>query len=161
VEAQRANEDSFVFTNITPQLNDFNQSRLHGLWGELEDAVYEDVDVDDLRISVFGGPLFKATDFLYRGVLVPRSYWKLIAYVEGGTLKAKAFALTQDDLEARLESLGLEEFKLYQLSVAELTALTRLDFGQLERADTMPAVPEAAGAPVRRITARSQIVATG
>jgi endonuclease G, mitochondrial len=26
-EAQRANEESFVFTNITPQLNDFNQSR--------------------------------------------------------------------------------------------------------------------------------------
>jgi endonuclease G len=160
-EAERANVESFRFTNITPQLNDFNQSRMHGLWGELEDAVYEDVDVDDLRISVFGGPVFKDTDFLFRGVLVPRSFWKLIAYVESGTLKAKAFVLTQDDLEARLESLGLEEFKLYQVSVGELTDLIRLDFGSLEDADTMAAVPETVGAPVQRITARSEIMRIG
>jgi endonuclease G len=134
---------------------------MHGLWGELEDAVYEDVDVDDLRISVFGGPVFKDTDFLFRGVLVPRSFWKLIAYVESGTLKAKAFVLTQDDLEARLESLGLEEFKLYQVSVGELTDLIRLDFGSLEDADTMAAVPETVGAPVQRITARSEIMRIG
>jgi endonuclease G, mitochondrial len=131
---------------------------MHGLWGELENAVYEDVDVDDLRISVFGGPVFKDTDFLFRGVLIPRSFWKLIADVEDGTLKAKAFVLTQDDLEARLESLGLEEFKLYQVSVAELTALTRLDYGDLRDADTMGPVPEALAAPVRRIEARSEIV---
>jgi endonuclease G len=134
---------------------------MHGLWGELEDAVYEDVDVDDLRISVFGGPVFKDTDFLFRGVLVARSFWKLLAYVEAGELKAKAFVLTQDDLEARLESLGLEEFKLYQVSVGELSDLVRLDFGSLEGADTMAAVPEIVGAPVRRITARSEIVLIG
>src|SRR3954463_13537868 len=98
-QAQQANSDSFCFTNITPQLAGFNQSRQHGLWGELEDAIYEDVDVDDLRISVFGGPIFKDTDFAYRNVPVPRSFWKLIAYVEAGTLNAKAFVLTQDDLE--------------------------------------------------------------
>ena len=32
-EAQRANTDSFLFTNIAPQLDDFNQSTKHGLWG--------------------------------------------------------------------------------------------------------------------------------
>src|SRR5205823_1118241 len=34
-EAEQANVDSFFFTNITPQLDDFNQSKQHGLWGEL------------------------------------------------------------------------------------------------------------------------------
>lgn len=102
-EAGQANADSFFFTNITPRVDDFNQSGQHGLWGELENAIFDDVDVDDLRVSVFGGPTFKDTDFPFQNVLVPRSFWKVIAYVEGGTLKAKAFVLTQDDLEAKLE----------------------------------------------------------
>lgn len=159
-EAEQANIDSFFFTNITPQLDDFNQSTKHGLWGELENAIFEDVDVDDLRVSVFGGPIFKDTDFAYRNVLVPRSFWKLIAYAEGGILKTKAFVLTQDDLEARLESLGLEPFKLYQVSVAHLTTSTGLEFGDLAQADTMPPAPQAVGAAaVRQIEARSEIVA--
>ncbi len=32
-EAEQANADSFFFTNITPQLDDFNQSSRRGLWG--------------------------------------------------------------------------------------------------------------------------------
>jgi len=159
-EARRANADSFFFTNITPQLADFNQSRQHGLWGELEDAIFSDAEVDKLRLSLFGGPLFKDTDFPYRGVLVPRSFWKVVAYVEKGALKAKAFVLTQDDLEAQLESLGLEPFKLYQVSVADLASMTRLEFGDLAGADTMPPAPEAAGGrAVRRIETRDDVVA--
>jgi endonuclease G len=157
-EAEQANADSFFFTNITPQLDDFNQSSQHGLWGALENAIYEDVDVDDLRISVFGGPIFKDTDFPYREVLVPRSFWKVIAYVEGGTLRAKGFVLTQDDLEAKLEALGLERFKLYQVSLGDLVLMTGLDHGALVQADTMAAAPEGIGAPsVRRIESRAEI----
>jgi endonuclease G, mitochondrial len=159
-EAEKANLDSFFFTNITPQLDDFNQSKQHGLWGELENAIYDDVDVDDLKVSVFGGPIFKDSDFPYRNLLVPRSFWKVIAYVEGGVLKAKAYVLTQDDLEAKLESLGLEPFNLYQVSLSDLSSRTSLNFGVLSAADTMPPAPEALGAPpVRRIDARSQIAA--
>jgi endonuclease G len=157
--AEQANVDSFFFTNITPQLDDFNQSRQHGLWGELENAIYEDIDVDNLRISVFGGPVFKDTDFPYKDILVPRSFWKVIAYVEQGVLKAKAYVLTQTDLEAKLESLGLEPFKLYQLPLAELGALTNLSYGVLAQADTIQMDPEAiAGSTVRRIDARPEIV---
>ena len=159
-QAEQANADSFFFTNITPQLDDFNQSSQHGLWGQLEDAIFEDVKVEELKISVFGGPIFKDTDFAYREVLVPRSFWKVIAYVEQGALKASAYVLTQDDLEAKLESLGLEPFKLYQVAFADLRALTGLDHGALAQADTMAAAPESIGAPnVRRIEARSEVVA--
>lgn len=129
-----------------------------GLWGELENAIFEDINVDDLKVSVFGGPIFKPTDFPYRQLLVPRSFWKLISYVEAGTLKAKAFVLTQDDLEAKLESLGLEEFKLYQVRIAELQTLTGLGFDILSAADTLPPAPEgAAGPAVRRIDDRAAI----
>ena len=158
-EANRANVDSFFFTNITPQLDDFNQSKQHGLWGELENAIYDDVDVDHLRISVFGGPVFKSNDFAFRDVLVPRSFWKVVAYVEQGDLKAQGFVLTQDDLEAKLPSLGLENFKLYQVTLDDLSALINLEFGALAAGDTMKAAPAAVGKPnVRRIEARSEIV---
>lgn len=160
-EAQQANQDSFFFTNIAPQLDDFNQSMKHGLWGQLEDAIYEAVSVEDLRLSVVGGPIFRANDLAYRNVRVPRSYWKVIGYVEDGALKAKAYVLTQDDLENKLESLGLEPFNLYQVAVRELAGLTQLDYGPLTDADTMPpATPDAAGAGVARvIRGRSDIVA--
>jgi endonuclease G len=158
-EAERANRESFLFTNIAPQLDDFNQSRQHGLWGQLEDAIYEAVSVDDLRLSVLGGPIFKRNDLAYRDVLVPRSYWKLIGYAEAGALRAKAYVLTQDDLEGKLESLGLEPFNLYQVNVRELGALTGLDYGPLAAADTMaPATPDAQVVGARPIAARSDIV---
>jgi endonuclease G, mitochondrial len=150
-EARQANIDSFFFTNITPQLDSFNQEAKHGLWGELEDAIFADVDVDDLRVSLIGGPIYKPTDFPFRDVLVPRTFFKLIAYVEGGNLRAKAFILTQDDLEANLESLGLEPFKVFQIPLGELETQTGLDFGDLKSHDTLQAGPEEAMPQVRRI----------
>ncbi|HEX5929760.1 MAG TPA: DNA/RNA non-specific endonuclease [Solirubrobacterales bacterium] len=159
-EAERANVESFRFPNITPQLNDFNQERLRGIWGTVETGIYEAVKVEGLKMSVFGGPIFMDTDFPFRGALIPRSFWKAIAYVEGGALRAKAYVLTQDDLENKLESVGLEEFKMYQVPIAELSELTGLGFGPLGAADTAPAGPESASAPVaRRIESRSELVA--
>ncbi|GLZ38816.1 DNA/RNA non-specific endonuclease [Actinokineospora sp. NBRC 105648] len=143
-EAERANRDSFFFTNITPQMDDFNQSLRHGLWGRLEDAVYADCEVDDLRISVFGGPLFHDDDRRYRGVRIPREFWKVIASRQGGELKASAFVLTQN-LD-HLETLDLDEFRVYQVAVTELEERAALRFPDpLRAADTAPPVPETAG----------------
>ncbi|GGS55694.1 DNA/RNA non-specific endonuclease [Actinokineospora fastidiosa] len=141
-EADRANRDSFYFTNITPQLDAFNQAARNGLWGRLEDALFEDVEVDDLRVSVVAGPVFGADDRVYRGVAVPREFWKVIAHTVGGELRASAFLLTQN-LD-RLETLDLDEFAVYQLPVAEVGARTGLKFPTaLTDADTAPPRPEA------------------
>jgi endonuclease G, mitochondrial len=137
--ATSANSDSFFFTNITPQLDDFNQSARHGVWGRLEDAVFEDVDVDDLKVSVFGGPVFADDDRVYRGVRLPREYWKALAFRENGRLKARAFLLTQN-LD-RLEVLELDEFRVFQVSLSELEDRTGLQFPDaLRTSDGMVAV---------------------
>jgi len=139
--AKKANIDSFFFTNITPQMDDFNQSSRDGVWGRLEDAVFADVDVEDLKVSVFGGPVFHDDDRVYRGVPLPREYWKVLAFRESGRLKARAFLLTQN-LD-QLEALELDEFRVFQTSLAELEARTSLTFPSVLRdADTL-AVPEA------------------
>lgn len=135
-EAKQANRDSFFFTNITPQMDDFNQSSQGGLWGRLEDAVFSDVDVEDLRVTVFGGPIFSTDDREYRGVLIPREYFKVIVFVEGGDLRAKAFLLTQS-LNA-LEALDLDAFRVYEVTLGELEE--RCDFrfsDDLRKADGM------------------------
>lgn len=140
-EAQKANTDSFFYTNITPQMDDFNQSSKNGLWGELEDAVFADVDVDDLKVSVFGGPVFQDDDRTFRGVKIPREFWKVITFTEQGTLKAKAFLLTQN-LD-QIEALELDEFRVFQVTLGELEGRTQLLFpATLHKGDTL-AVPEA------------------
>jgi len=40
---------------------------LNGLWGRLEEAVFEDTDVENLKISVYGGPVFHDNDREFRG----------------------------------------------------------------------------------------------
>lgn len=125
-QAGQANADSFFFTNIAPQVDDFNQSGKDGVWGNLENAVYADVEVDDLRVSVFGGPVFAEDDRSYRGVQLPREFWKLITFVADGQLRARPFLLSQD-LD-RLESLDLDEFRTWQVDLATLTERTMINF---------------------------------
>lgn len=151
-EAQQANEDSFYFTNISPQINSFNQSSRGGLWGRLEDTVYDQVEVDRLRLSVFGGPVFHDDDREYRGVRVPREFWKVLAYTTDGQLTTKAFLLTQN-LD-RLETLDLQEFKTYQLTLDELTERTGVQFAP---ALTEQPAPEALAEP-RVVESPSDVV---
>jgi endonuclease G len=125
-EAALANTDSFFFTNITPQKDDFNQSSRNGIWGQLEDAVFADVDVDDLKVSVFGGPVFHDDDRRYRGTAIPREFWKVVVFVEHGKLRTSAFLLTQN-LD-RLEALDLDEFRVYQVTISALQERTQISF---------------------------------
>ena len=141
-EAMKANRDSFYFTNITPQHQSFNQSQRHGLWGLLENAIFEDVEVEGLRVSAMAGPVFKDRDLEYRGLKVPSEFWKLVAYVdsEDNRAKVKAYVLTQDDLLNDIEALQLDPFRLYQISIAELERRLGLDFGDTRDLDAF--VPE-------------------
>jgi len=127
-EAKKANIDSFFFTNIAPQMNDFNQSGLGGIWGKLEDAVFDDVDVENLKISLIGGPVFNDDDRTYRKIKIPREFYKVIFYKVNGSLKSKAFLLTQN-LD-NLEALELQAFKVYEVSLQELEERCKFRFAE-------------------------------
>jgi hypothetical protein len=100
----------------------------------------KDVDVQDLRASVFAGPVFGPADRLYRGVALPSEYWKLLLFREQGVVKARAFVLTQD-LDQLRAVLALDEFRVYQITMAELESRTLLHFPQaVHEAGTLPAV---------------------
>jgi endonuclease G, mitochondrial len=162
-EAERARDQSCYFTNITPQLDSFNRSNLKGIWGQLEAAIARENDVTDKRLSVFGGPAFAANDVLYHDILVPHDFWKVVAYVEDGVLKAKAFQMTQRNLEDELEELILEDYRMYQRRVDELAGELGLDLGPLVAADTAPvkALMEQAGPTVRSVASIEEISVSG
>ncbi len=150
-EARKANVDSFFFTNIAPQHRAFNQSRLSGIWGELENAVFADVDVAELRISVLGGPLFRPDDPVHRGVRIPKDFWKLLAYQDNadGRFKVAAYLLTQRDLITDLEILELDPFRVYQVSLEKLEEETQLTFRGIGAYDTFRPGPEIEALPGR------------
>jgi len=100
--------------------------------------------VKDLRVSVMGGPILEDDDIEYRGVKIPKSFWKLVAYVDSADdqLKARAYILTQDNLLDDIEALELDPFRLFEVSLAELGQRIGLGFGAPMAADAF--VPDAA-----------------
>ena len=92
---------------------------------------------------MFGGPVFQDDDRVYRGTRLPREYWKILAFIEHGQLKSRAFLLTQN--LNQLEALELDEFRVFQVAVTEIEERAHLRFAEeLRTADTF-AVPEAVG----------------
>jgi endonuclease G len=129
-EAQRANSDSFHFTNITPQMDDFNQERLGGTWGLLEAAILSEEGLAPRRLTLFGGPVLAADDPPYRDLVqVPREHWKVVVYRLDDELRFRCFVLTQEVDPARRPSAGyLDEFDTYAVPLADLEARTGLAF---------------------------------
>lgn len=166
-EAREAEEATFVYTNAAPQVDAFNQSK--ELWNGLEDHVLAYADAHDHRIVVQTGCVFTAADPVYRGVALPRQFWKVVAWVtaagtatgdDGGTpadgsvLRSAGFVLDQSpqltDVElgtatGRALAAGsippLGPFRTFQVPVADVEVLTGLDLGPLAAADVQGPAP--------------------
>lgn len=82
-EAKLANDDTFHFTNCSPQHAITNQGKVKEappglkLWGKLEDHVASQGKKNTRKLCVFNGPVFRSTDQKYRGVQIPREFWKV------------------------------------------------------------------------------------
>ena len=148
-EARQANFDSFYFTNITPQHASFNQGQRGGLWGLLENAIFEEVDVGQLRVSLMGGPILRASDAAYGDIaLLPQDFWKIIGYRDAadGKPRLRAFILTQSDLikGLRPQTLELADFRWYQVPLGRIERECGLVFDRAAHAlDTMRASGQA------------------
>ncbi|PKH38914.1 endonuclease G [Nocardioides alpinus] len=138
-EARAANSDSFFFTNITPQMDDFNQSGRGGAWGLLENAVLAQDGLEDRRLTLVAGPVLREDDPTYRGIVqVPREHWKVVVYRMAGELRCKAFVLSQRlDLARWDEQAFLDDFDTYLVPLDLLEERTGLTFASLRA--TVPA----------------------
>lgn len=138
-EAEEANEDTFFFTNATPQHKDLNQRT----WNDLEEYILDNAGAHRLRVSVFTGPVFRDDDRVYRNVQLPQQFWKVVVMVTGGDtaaerkLSATAYLLSQTHLLSDIEAAGFTfgQFRTFQVPVKRIEELTGLDFGRLRNFD--------------------------
>jgi endonuclease G len=131
--AKTANDDTFHFTNCTPQHHDFNAGQT--LWAGLEDYILDNADAENFRVTVFTGPVLDDdNDPPYRGVQLPRQFWKVVTMaLDNGTLSATAYLLSQKSLiEGIEEEFKFGAYRTYQVSVGKIEELTGLDFGSLK-----------------------------
>ena len=146
-EAKRANDDTFHFTNCSPQHEVFNQSHLASqrglrLWGNLENHVAEQARENNKKVCVFNGPVFRANDRRHRGLPIPREFWKMVVVQKTNTQPAAlAFVLSQASLIKGLPEEAFEagEYRPYQIKIRELENRTKLDFGNLRTFDPLEA----------------------
>ena len=146
-EAKRANDDTFHFTNCSPQHEVFNQSaqatkRNLKMWGNLENHIAEQVAKDNQKLSIFNGPVFRPDDREHRKVKVPKQFYKIvICKKDDGSPAAYGFLLSQEQFITDLPLEGVEAFdpgpfKVFQVPIAEIEKKTHLDFGPLRDIDT-------------------------
>jgi len=140
-DAREATAATFSYTNAAPQASLFNQSK--ELWLGLEDHVLEYADTTDQRISVFTAPVLADDDPPYRGILIPRRFWKVAAWSstrapDAPTLAAAGFVLDQSELidagtATAVAPLG--RFRTFQVPIGDIEQLAGVDLGPLVDAD--------------------------
>ncbi|WP_420146722.1 DNA/RNA non-specific endonuclease [Spirosoma sp.] len=137
--ANEGNADSMHVTNAVPQMQPFNA----GIWLGLEDYALENAREDDMRISVFTGPIFQADDPIKFGVKIPRSFWKIITFIhdQTGELCATGYTMSQEGF-LREEEFIFGQHDTAQVPIASIESLTGLSFGQLTDVDPLNSVRE-------------------
>src|SRR5207249_3763343 len=60
-----ANDDTFHWTNCSPQHARFNEGK--NLWAGLEDYLLKKASAEGKRLTVFTGPVFREEDHEYKG----------------------------------------------------------------------------------------------
>lgn len=128
-EVRRANGDTYHVTNCSPQVAHFNQSRLQGVWGQLENLILDQAETE--RYSLLAGPVFGTDDPLFRGVddegavlvRIPRRFWKIVVARKGDDIQTFAFVLEQDLSRTDVEFAVDEQWRERMISVPDLEEL--------------------------------------
>ncbi len=121
---REANEQTFYYSNMSPQLSDFNQK----IWQKLEENVKEWMQDETLRDTLYvvkGGTIREDQVLKYNGphsVPVPKYYFMVVLAKKGGSYKSIAFWLEHKNYSDPYDLQGKA------LSVDELEEKTGIDF---------------------------------
>ena len=156
-EALAAEADTFFYTNAAPQLGFFNQGspvKSPGAkgklrWRALETYILRNALTTKHRVCVFAGAVFADDDVDYRdGSKVPMRFWKIAVWAENDSLRSIAVIANQRPVLEKLtkgvpegaerydDEEELARVSEFLTTVAEIEALTKLDFGDdIRKAD--------------------------
>jgi DNA/RNA endonuclease G (NUC1) len=150
--ARIANDDTYHWTNCSPQHNNFNQGK--ALWVGLEDYLLEKAAGERKRMIVFTGPVLTPADPSFRGVQIPLKFWKVAAVLRpNGRLASLAFLVDQERLVRQIVSFAPDPqavARAFQTTVENVEQLTGLDFGALRDVQAGDVMSFAPGHPPER-----------
>ena len=139
-DAMIANRDTFHFTVCAPQHLKLNRET----WKNLEDYILKNTQSEDLKVSVFTGPVFSKKDVPFRGILLPLQFWKMAAVIKNdGHLSVSAYLLSHKDYldevvqHGLVGDTGFEDYKTFQIPVRRLQELTNLNLEDLFQFDPL------------------------
>jgi endonuclease G len=133
-EAALGNSDSMHLTNTVPQMQPFNA----GIWLALESYALENARDDRMRVSVFTGPFLLADDPVREGVRIPRSFWKVIAFIHDETRKlcATGYTMSQESY-LKDEEFVFGKHQTAQTRIGDIERRAGLSFGPLTALDPL------------------------
>lgn len=175
-EAEVGNYDSFYFTNIAPQHQSFNQSGNRdfdsegGVWGRLENTIFDSESPHDLKVSLMAGPVFGKADPVFEQnsekCRVPKAFWKVVAFTDDvdGREKVFGFYLTQAEMLKGLtpEGIDLSAWIWARISLADLEQKTGVRLEQSMHDREVPfTAPQALadGVALKPVMSRSEYFA--
>lgn len=140
--ADVANEDTFHWTNCSPQHSQLNQKT----WLNLEEYLLQNAKNTDQRLTVFTGPVFDEDDPIYRstGVKIPLRFFKVaVMKATDGQLLAAAFLQSQEKLiaervrERTVDDLDFlaQDRRVDQVAIATVEDLVGFRFDNLRDVD--------------------------
>ncbi len=115
---RRAQEETFLMSNIAPQMHALNA----GAWRELEHKIATSYAARFGEVWVIAGPVFGESPEWLRGrVAVPEAFFMIVIDETAGRVRAQAFLFPQSTIpEARLEE--------HVVSIDAIEQRTGLDF---------------------------------
>lgn len=138
INAQLANDDTFHWTNCSPQYKDFNQRSKY--WQGLEIYLLDNGAIEhEKKMTIFAGPIFSGNDVEHRGVLIPKEFFKIAAFMDGNNkLVSSGYVLDQSewvDIIDFEKAYKLDVFSVRR-SVKWIEEKTGINFGvQIREAD--------------------------
>lgn len=127
-----ANDDTFHWTNCSPQYMGFNQGKQ--LWQGLENHILYNTDNADVLATVFTGPIFSDNDEVHRGIPIPQYFWKVVVVADSvGKLQSAAFVVSQRKWATNIpfELKPTDDFNHFQTTVEEVQKRTGLLFSDV------------------------------
>ncbi len=138
-QAERANADTFHFSNCSPQHFRFNQSTKY--WQGVERYILETGVLQagpDSRLCVFQGPLYddKIDLWIDGEIQIPSSYWKIVVWKGAKGLKSVGMVVDQLPLLGETRPKGLPQPKevshvdvsQWRVHIADIARRTELVF---------------------------------
>ncbi|CAN7217953.1 DNA/RNA non-specific endonuclease [Mesorhizobium sp. LjNodule214] len=147
-EAERANFDTFHYTNSALQHSSLNQGKT--LWQGLENYILDSARTAGFKACVFTGPVFRDDDpeLPPSNARVPLEFWKIVVMpTPEGALHATGYVLSQGDLIRELlerrsrteavEGFVLGAYRTFQVAITHIEEVTGLSFPALRGADPL------------------------